>query len=111
LITDSLQLDATFPDTYKSIESDYFRGDFLTLIYRNHSDTKLADAFNTAWSNSRKSQYEIEQFALPFTNVTALSTSQQKMYRRFISSEHYSFWKEKLSAILLTDTGIVYMLS
>jgi hypothetical protein len=63
---------------------------------------KLANAFKTTWSNSERSQYGIEQFALPITSVSNLTNS------HFFRSDHYSFWERMLPAILLTDTGIVY---
>ena len=69
---------------------------------------KLANAFDTTWSSSGRSQYEIEQFALPITNVSNLTDTQWDMYSHFFRSDHYSFWERMVPAIQLTDTGIVY---
>jgi len=77
----------------------------MTLIYRQPTDDmQLANAFNTAWNTSGRSQYEIEQFPLPYSNVTKLKES----YDLFLRSDHVYFWKAMLPAIQLTDTGIVY---
>ena len=69
---------------------------------------KLVNAFNTAWNISGRSQYEIEQFPLPFSNVSGLTYIEQQLYSPFFRSDHYNFWIEMLPAIQLTDTGIVY---
>ena len=101
---EEIDVNASFPDTYKSIKSDYFRGDFLTLIYRKPTDDlKLANAFKRAWSNSGRLKYEIEEFALPIRNVSNLTNAQ--MYSDFFESDQYSFWEKMVPAIQLTDTG------
>jgi hypothetical protein len=69
---------------------------------------KLANAFNTEWNILGSSHYEIEHFPLPFENVSSLNLDH---YKLFLSSDHVNFWKKMVPAIMLTDTGIVYMLS
>ena len=101
---EEIDVNGSFPETYESIKSDYFRGDFLTLIYRKSTaDLKLANAFKRAWSNSGRLKYEIEEFALPIRNASNLTSAQ--MYSDFFESDQYSFWDKMLPAIQLTDTG------
>jgi len=68
----------------------------------------LANAFNTAWNTAGRSQYEIKQFPLPFSNVPGLTPDERQLYSPFFRSDHVIFWIAMLPAIQLTDTGIVY---
>ena len=92
-----------FKETYESIKSRGSRGDFLSLIFRKPTDdTKLANAFKTEWNNIESLQYKIELFPLPLTDVSSLNLENQ--YTIFLTSDHVSFWKANLPAIMLSDT-------
>ena len=69
---------------------------------------QLANAFNMAWNTAGRPQYEIEQFPLPFSNVSGLNQVERNLYSPFFRSDHVYFWIAMLPAIQLTDTGIVY---
>lgn len=91
-----------FPETFKSLASDDYEGDFIALIFRNLSDAELAQGFKGAWMQDDRKMFEIEEFPLPIeTKYDPL----WPQFRQFFRSDHYNFWTDTIPAIFLSDTG------
>ncbi|XP_052059954.1 uncharacterized protein LOC127700500 isoform X2 [Mytilus californianus] len=95
-----------FNDTYASIASNNFRGDFLNLIYRKPTnDSYLSEAFHSAWTESGRPKYQIESFPLPFVSVGDLKPKEIKVLSNFLRSDHANFWENGFPAIWITDSA------
>lgn len=103
---------AAFPKAYASIASDNFQGDFLNLIYRQHTnDSYLAEEFLSSWRELGKAKYEIESLPLAFIKYSEITSAAEKdVLSNFMRSDHGNFWESDLNtkglpAIWLTDSA------
>ncbi|VDI19761.1 Hypothetical predicted protein [Mytilus galloprovincialis] len=96
-----------FPETYASVDSDNFQGDFLNLIYRKPTnDTYLAAEFLSSGRDLGKPKYEIESLPLNFVKFSEIPSSDEKnILINFMRSDHGNFWEIDLPAIWLTDSA------
>ncbi|XP_052102073.1 uncharacterized protein LOC127735795 isoform X3 [Mytilus californianus] len=100
------QFQQFFPSAIESIASDNFRGDFITLIYRQPTDDRvLAETFNSSWAAAGRAEFEIESFPLPFADLQSVPQEQLALMYQFLRSDHYNFWGANLPAIFLTDSA------
>ncbi|XP_052796162.1 uncharacterized protein LOC128228726 [Mya arenaria] len=91
-----------FPETYSSIKSNQFRGDFLATIFRQNRDGHLASTFNSEWLGESQPEFEIEKFGIPSRGV---NDDIWEAFGNFCRSDQLNFWKTIIPAILITDSG------
>lgn len=103
----NLQYEAYFPTTVSNIKSDGFRGDFLSLIYRETPDSELADNLRHAWEAEGRPRFQIESFPLPLNKISS-ETIIPPYLADFTRSDHTAFWMANIPAVFITDTGNVY---
>ena len=76
------------------------------MIYRKTTnDSKLAAAFSSSWAAAMRSEYELEEFRLPFDDFESLSDIEKIVYIDFMRSDHFNFWKAGYPGVFLTDSG------
>lgn len=97
-------LQNTFPESFQSVSSDSFRGDFVAMIYRSVPDAELAQSISQSWKAEKREQFEIESFPL-IHDVRNLPSSVKDALRNFLRSDHYNFWVDNIPAVFLTDSA------
>jgi Zn-dependent M28 family amino/carboxypeptidase len=93
-----------YPGQYRKIEQNGFRGDFAAVLYRN-SSLELASAFGSAMvhESGPGSVILLRDVAdLPLIGALARAVP---LAGQFSRSDHVSFWRAGIPAILITDTA------
>ncbi|XP_046563348.1 uncharacterized protein LOC124272237 isoform X2 [Haliotis rubra] len=92
------------PGVNNSVNSDGKRGDFLAAIGRPY-DSDVLDAFVTSYAALGKNEFELEKINISVLTDKTLTQQQFLIFNDLIRSDHYSFWKNGMRAIFLTDTA------
>ncbi|XP_070533404.1 uncharacterized protein YfbL-like isoform X2 [Ptychodera flava] len=93
-----------FEDTYKRIQNNSFRGDFL-FTYSREQDSVLVDAFTAHYNAQDGANFRIESLTLPI--VDQPTAVDKRLYRAQLNSDHHNFWRTGVSfnAVQLTDSA------
>ncbi|XP_078583236.1 uncharacterized protein LOC144865960 [Branchiostoma floridae x Branchiostoma japonicum] len=96
---------------YDGIKANGQRGDFMSVLYRTHSDSSLHSKFDKQWAAEGNTQYRMLSADIPYKNVTDIIDAKEgpywQIYEELVKHDIYSFWEENedIPAILVSDTG------
>lgn len=93
-----------YPGQYRKIEQREFRGDWTAVLYRN-SSLELAREFGAAMAHESGPESVIllrDPADLPVVGALARAAP---LVGQFSRSDHLSFWRAGIPAILITDTA------
>ncbi|XP_067650379.1 uncharacterized protein YfbL-like [Haliotis asinina] len=92
------------PGVVNSVNSDGKKGDFLAAIGRAY-DSDVLNAFVTSYATLGQNEFELEKINISVLTDKTLTQQQFLIFNDLIRSDHYSFWKNGMRAIFLTDTA------
>ena len=103
------------PVTSQKIQSEGNRGDFLAIIQRRQPDAHLVNLFSKHWNHLDEEEFKLRPFRIDIQKDTPNLDTLTDIVP-FVRSDHSRFWivnetdYSSLPAILVTDTGITFVL-